>query len=195
MISLKKGLTLRYVEAFTVQFTNSDWLWDRKMFQLYWKYLNYPPYIFSIAHPGFFLLGFASPDCATYEPPKAQTSKKFIKTLSRSVWLAGGVNLLIWKTSKLMRKQSIFVQRVNSKPRTDSLNMKNQQKIMIFFMIRGFFVSGANWHWLWWSRIPSRSETAATCDKRAKATRKTPTTLFYSNSYLYYYVNDVGLVF
>ena len=88
MISLKKGLTLRYVEAFTVQFTNSDWLWDRKMFQLYWKYLNYPPYIFSIAHPGFFLLGFASPDCATYEPPKAQTSKKFIKTL-RSVWVAG----------------------------------------------------------------------------------------------------------
>ena len=41
-----------------------------------------------------------------------------------------------------MRKQSIFVQRVNSKPRTDSLNMKNQQKIRILFMIRVFLFLG-----------------------------------------------------
>ena len=40
-----------------------------------------------------------------------------------------------------MRKQSIFVQRVNSKPRTDSLNEKNQ-KNMIFFMIRLFLFLG-----------------------------------------------------
>ena len=195
MISLKKCLTLRYVEAFTVQFTNSDWLWDRKMFQLYWKYLNYPPYIFSIAHPGFFLLGFASPDCATYEPPKAQTSKKFIKTL-RSVCVAG------------RRCKSPHLKNIKAHEKTEHIctagefqtthrqfKYEKPTKIMIFFYDSCIFVSGANWHWLWWSRIPSRSETAATCDKRAKATRRTTTTLFYSNSYLYYYVNDVGLVF